>query len=173
MNIYLDCGFYAGMALQKYIDKGIVDDTWEVYAFEPCPMQQHLDKYPWVHHIKKVVWIKNGRVNFLISNRENAHSVTGTTGNNGAKKTTKAAIDFSKFVASLPKAYIICSMDIEGSEFVVLKKMLDEHTIDKINILDIEFHHRLMLKYKPEDAQMLIKQIEARGVEVKLKEPLV
>ena len=60
-------------------------------------------------------------------------------------------------------------MDIEGAEFAVLEKMLKENTIDKINILDIEFHHRLMNDKTPDDARELIRQIKERGVKIKLK----
>jgi len=168
MSIYIDVGFYAGVALKKYQDEGIVDDSWTVYAFEANPQ---LKVPKWVS--RKAAWIKDGKVTLLISGREDSASVQGTSGHTTPQKVKVPSIDFSKFVAKLPDVYTICSMDIEGAEFRVLKKMLKDKTIDKINLLDIEFHHRLMKDYDSEDAKKLVKQIRYRGVKVKLKVGLV
>lgn len=178
MNIYIDCGFYRGMTLHKYIDQGIVDRSWTIYAFEANPdlnTEQFIEDFfsdiP-ITLIEKAVWTRDGKVKFHIAGREDAASIKGTSGHTEPKEVTVSSIDFSEFVVELPKAHIICSMDIEGAEFKVLEKMLKENTVDKIDLLDIEFHHRLMEEYEPEDARKLIKQIKARGVEVKLKEKL-
>jgi FkbM family methyltransferase len=171
-HIYLDCGFYSGMTLQRYLDKGIVDKSWIIYAFEP---NEELKKREFPVDIimsNAAVWIKDGTVTFDIGGREDSSCIEGTAGHTDPKKIKVPSIDFSKFVRELPEAYIACSMDIEGAEFKVLEKMLEEHTIDKIDFLEIEFHHRLMNGYEPEDAEKLIKQIEERGVKIKLKEAL-
>jgi len=177
VNIYLDCGWYAGMTLDRYVEAGTIDNTWTAYAFEPSPVIRkagHFNNPPIpVTFIKKAVWIKDGRVKFNISNRENASSIKGTSGQTDPKEITVGCVDFSRFVRELPDAYIICSMDIEGAEFEVLEKMLEEDTIDKINVLDIEFHHRLMADYEPKDARKLIKRIRERGVEIRLKDKLI
>lgn len=159
MNIFIDCGFYVGNALKIYQDAGIVDDTWMIYAFEPNP---NIPVPAFV--VRAAAWTEDGEVGFKIQGREDAARVDPEA------ELEVRAIDLSKFVADLPEDdYIICSMDIEGAEFPVLRKMLKDHTIDRINILDIEFHHRLMLEETPEDAEKLINEIEARGVKVKLK----
>lgn len=178
MNIFIDAGFYRGITLRRYIDQGIVDKSWTIYAFEPNPdlgVKQHIeDFFPdvTVTLIEKAVWVRDGVMKFHISGREDAASLEGTSGHTEPKEVASETIDFSKFVANLPKAHIICSMDIEGAEFVVLEKMLEENTIDKIDLLEVEFHHRLMLDYTPDHARALIKRVEERGVEVKLKDLL-
>lgn len=178
-NIYIDAGFYRGMTLRRYVDQGIVDKTWDMYLFEPntdLNVKQHVADYfsdlP-VKLMEKAVWTKSGKVHFHIAGREDAASVEGTSGHDRPKEITVQAIDFSKFVAKLPDdAYIICSMDIEGAEFTVLPKMIKDGTIDKINILEIEFHHRLMTDYNPDDARKLIREVEEHGVEIRLKDAL-
>lgn len=55
---------------------------------------------------------------------------------------------------------------------MTLRKYIDQGTIDKFALLDVEFHHRLTTEYEPDNARQLIKQIKKRGVEVKLKEKL-
>lgn len=176
MNIFLDCGFYAGNALKIYMDKGVVDDTWTVYGFDPNPdleTEKYLEKFDFkVNIIKKAVWTKNGKIPFHIAGRHDAAGIADLTGHTDPKEVMVSTINFSKFVADLPEANIICSMDIEGAEYVVLEKMLKDNTIDKIKVLDIEFHHRLMNDYTDVESQALIDQIVARGVKVKLKVPL-
>jgi len=179
VNIYIDAGFYRGMTLRRYVDNGTVDNSWGIYVFEPNPdlnAKQHIKDFfgnlP-VKLIEKAVWIKDGKVKFLISGREDAASIENTSGHTEPKEVIVSCVDFSKFVGKLPKAYIICSMDIEGAEFEVLNKMLKDGTIDKINLLEVEFHHRLRLDKTEVDAQELIDRIEERGVEVKLKEKLI
>ena len=177
-KIYIDAGFYRGVTLRRYVNEGIIDKSWTIYVFEPnldLEVEQRIKKdfkdLP-VTLIEKAVWTEDGEVKFHISGREDSASIKGTSGHTDPKEITVPSIDFSKFVAELPEGYIVCSMDIEGSEFYVLEKMLEEHTIDKINLLEIEFHHRLTKEFTPDDARSLIVRIEERGVEVKLKDKL-
>lgn len=173
MNIYLDAGFYMGITLQRYIDKGIIDGTWTIYAFEP---NEELNKREFSVPIimsNAAVWVKDGSVTFEIGGREDSSCIEGTAGHSEPKKIKVPCIDFSKFVRDLPEAYIICSMDIEGAEFKVLEKMIKESTIDRINELAIEFHHRLVLDKTDKDARKLIKQLREHGVKVTLKEKLI
>lgn len=169
MNIFLDCGYYTGGALQKYIDAGVVDDTWTIYAFEPNP-EIKVKRRPNMAIYRKAVWIKNGRINFHIAGREDAAGIANLTGHTNPKEISVATIDFSEFVSKLPSgANIICSMDIEGAEYEVLEKMLRDETIGRIRLLDIEFHHRFMDGYQATDSMELIEKIEEYGTEVKLK----
>lgn len=171
--IYLDCGFYAGGALKKYMDKGLVDENTTIYAFEPNPdfdFDESVKKYPVkIKKIKKACWIRNGKVGFMASGYDSAAHIKGTTSTAEAKRLNVPAINFSKFVEDLPDEPIICSMDIEGAEFAVLEKMLEDDTIDKIDILDIEFHHRFMASKESFDAEeLLIKLMERTAVRLKV-----
>ena len=173
MKIFIDCGFYSGGALRHYIDAGIVDDTWVVYAFEPNPdieTKEQIKQYPVkIQLYNKAVWTKNTTLDFHISGRNDAAGVKDLTGHTDPKEVQVKAINFSKFVSDLPEAYIICSMDIEGAEYRVLEKMLTDGSIKRINILDIEFHHRLMIEANQEDSQKLIDRILHEGTAIKLK----
>lgn len=160
-KIFIDCGYYAGKALEQYDLKG-----WKIYAFEPNP---DIEVPDFVR--REAVWVSDGEVTFQIGGRHDAASIEGTGGHGDPKLIKVPSIDFSKFVSELPQVDI-CSMDIEGAEFKVLEKMLEDKTIDKIKLLDIEFHHRLMIGYEPDDARDLVKRIKARGVKVKFKDKL-
>ena len=176
MNIFIDCGFYIGDALKKYLDQ--VDDTWTIYAFEPSPLidcKEVIKTFGLnIKLIKKAVWTKDGEVPFWTSERHNASHVEDTTGNAPDERMMVKSVDFSKFLSKLPEdANIICSMDIEGSEYPVLEKMLKDGTASRINLLDIEFHHRFMIDFSEVESQKLIDELEAVGVKIKLKVPLI
>lgn len=176
MNIYIDAGFYVGNALQMHIDAGTIDDSWKIYAFEPST-DLMFDAKRWknVELIRKAAWIYDGEVEFQLSKRENASFIDGT-GYAGAeyKKIKVPCVDFSKFVANVvpfgKTVYMIVSMDIEGSEYQVLEKMIEDNSIDNVSELDIEFHHRFMEKHDQEDSKRLVKEITRRGVRIRLKE---
>lgn len=175
MNIFIDAGLYSGGVLRKYLTRGVIDDTWTIYAFEPNPeldTKLMLSSIPLkVKLFKKAVWVKNEKLTFHISGRHDAAGIADLTGHTDPTEVTVQAMDFPKFVADLPEAYIICSMDIEGAEFKVLEKMLEDGSIDRISILDIEFHHRFMNDFTHKDANRLIRKIRDRGTSVRLKVP--
>lgn len=175
--IYIDCGFYDGTTLKRYINSKIVTKDWTIYAFEPNPaldMKTYLKSIDLpVKVLKKAVWTDNKRLKFWVSERDNASSVDGTVVHAPDHHVRVQGIDFSEFVSNLPEDYIICSMDIEGAEFPVLKKMIDDETISKIDLLDIEFHHRFLTKDTINESRKLIKEIRKRGTRVKLKVPLI
>lgn len=171
MKIFLDVGYYVGKALDYYAP--LMDETWRVYVFEPnteLDVESSLKRFSFkASWIKKAVWVEDGLVDFRISGREDASHMdiirTSTD-----RKIQVPSIDFSKFVANLPKeATIICSFDGEGAEFPVLRKMLKEKTIQKITLLDIEFHHRLLTEEDAATTSSLIQEIQREGVLVKLK----
>lgn len=161
--IFIDAGYYYGAAL----DLMEPDNSWDIYAFEP---NLELEIPSWVS--RDVVWIKDGTVRFKL-NRDRNDASSINSGMGSYEKVDYPCIDFSRFIRELPDDVIVCSMDIEGAEFKVLEKMLKDNTIDKITVLDIEFHHRLMNDYDDNDARKLIKRVRDRGVIVMLKIPLI
>ena len=53
-------------------------------------------------------------------------------------------INFSSFLKKTVTVddYVIIKMDIEGSEFAVLDKLIQDNSIDFVNDLYVEFHER-------------------------------
>lgn len=165
-KIFLDCGQFDGVAIEQYV----VDDSWEIYSFEPEVQPDiNLERLPDYELIEKAVWIEDGEVSFSLDPRKQASHITGVAGTEYEDTTTVTSIDFSKFVADLPEADIYCSMDIEGAEFAVLRKMIKDGTITRIKVLDIEFHHRMMADEDDESARKLIQELWNLGVVVRLK----
>lgn len=170
MKIFIDAGFFIGKALEYYAP--FIDDTWTVYAFEPNPeldVKKSLSKFPFkVNWIKKAIWTEDGEIDFRLTSRTDASHIDSIRGSVD-KKTTVSCIDFSKFVSELPEATIVCSMDVEGAEFPILRKMLDDKTAQRMSLLDIEFHHRLIPGEDGATASSLRQELEHEGILVKLK----
>lgn len=170
MKIFIDAGFYAGRALDYYAP--LLDDSWKVYVFEPneaLPVQENIDRFPFpIEWVKKAVWTEDGEVEFRLQGRNDSSHID-TIRPSVDPKITVPSIDFSRFIAELPDATIVCSMDIEGAEFPVLRKMLDEKTAQRLSLLDIEFHHRLIQDMDESTASLLRRELESEGVMVKLK----
>lgn len=170
MKIFIDCGYYIGKALDYYAP--LMDDTWLVYVFEPnenLDVEESLKRFPFqIIWVRKAVWTEDGEVDFRLQGRVDASHIDSIR-HSVDPVVTVPCIDFSKFLKELPEATIVCSMDIEGAEFPVLRKMLDEGTAQRISVLDIEFHHRLLENPDSNLASSLRQELEANGVLVKLK----
>ena len=76
-------------------------------------------------------------------------------------------IDFSQWVGVnfVKDDYIIMKMDIEGSEYKVLPKMIKDNTIQYIDELIIEWHSGMVLGYEDLHAK-LKKELTDLGVVV-------
>lgn len=163
-KIFLDCGRFNGVAIEQFC----VDDSWEIYSFDPHPMADL--NLPPHELIEKAVWTEDGEVDFSIDPRFQASHIVGVAGTEYEDTKKVPAIDFSKFVADLPEAdLVVCSMDIEGAEFPVLRKMLEDGTINHLDMLDVEFHHRMMNTEDDNSARQLTQEILNLGVIVRQK----
>jgi FkbM family methyltransferase len=188
-NIFLDCGTHLCEGLINFYNTGIIDNTFEIHTFEAnpaCNIEDRLKQLPLnIIPYNKAVWIEDGYVYFNQENHQKSRTGSPTDGYsdidgwgssvdgigfNHAGYDTKVkipSINFSKFVNELPEdSNIICKMDIEGSEYSVLRHMIKEKTISKIKELYIEFHERFIEAESPETERELIKQIENFGVKV-------
>lgn len=172
MNRYfLDVGYYVGKALEYYAP--FLDDSWTVIVFEPnteLDVAESLKRFPFkAEWIKKAVWTEDGEVEFRLGGRNDASHID-TIRESTDRKITVPCIDFSKFVADLPEdATIVCSFDAEGAEYPVFRKMLVEGTAKRLSLLDIEFHHRLLLDEDAATSSALRQALESEGILVKLK----
>ena len=77
------------------------------------------------------------------------------------------SIDFSQWIKDnfSKEDYIFLKMDIEGSEYKVLPKMIDDGTITYIDSLVIEWHDCVLPDFKMETVQ-LKNQLQSLGINV-------
>jgi len=190
-KIFLDCGTHLCEGIVEFYNKGIIDETFQIHTFEAnpaCNIVERIKQIPLnILPYNKAVWVEDG---FIYFNQENhkksklnspndgysdldgwASSVDGIGFNYPGyeEKIQIPSINFSNFIKTLPNdSFIICKMDIEGSEFTVLRHLIKEKTISKINKIFIEFHERFMPLESIDSKSTLIKEIEEFGVEVYL-----
>ena len=188
-NIFLDCGTHLCEGLIDFYNKGIIDDTYEIHTFEAnpaCNIEERIKQIPLnITPYNKAVWIKDGTIIFNQENHQKSNTGSPTDGysnidgwgssvdgigfnHKGYETQVEVfSIDFSQFVYNLPNdSNIICKMDIEGSEYKVLRHMIQQKTLSRIKELYIEFHERFMPEESAETENKLIEQIKNLGVKV-------
>lgn len=189
-NVFLDCGTHLCEGLKTFWNKKIIDKNFEIHTFEPnpeCKVLNRIKNLPfelefhdcavWVHN--EGVWFRqeNHRISKSGSPSDNhsdldgwASSVAGTgfefPGYNSPLIFVNS-IDFSEFVLSFPsQSKIIIKMDIEGCEFAVLRKMIKDDSIKKIDSIYVEFHEKHMSTETAESKNELVQEITKLGVKV-------
>jgi FkbM family methyltransferase len=188
-NIFLDCGTHLCEGLIDFYNRGIIDDTFEIYTFEANPACNIVER---IKHIplnitpyNKAVWIEDGYVYFNQEHHKKYNTGSPSDGYSDIdgwassidgigfqylayeEKIQIPSLNFSRFVSELPEdVNIICKMDIEGSEFSVLRHMVKEGTISKIKDIYVEFHERFMPFESAETRQEIVNNITALGVNV-------
>jgi FkbM family methyltransferase len=188
-NIFLDCGTHLCEGLIDFYNKGIINDTFEIHTFEAnpaCNIEERIKQIPLnITAHNKAVWIEDGYVFFNQENHQKSKTNSPTDGYSNIdgwgssvdgigfehpgydSKVKIPSINFSKFIQSFPKdSNIICKMDIEGSEFKVLRHLIEQGTISNIKEIYIEFHERFMPLESKHTEYELIKQINSFGVKV-------
>ena len=75
-------------------------------------------------------------------------------------------IDFSEYLKNniTKDDYVVCKMDIEGAEYEVLGKLIDDDTIDLIDEIYIEWHNHLLKSNY--NTQMFIDEIRRRNIKI-------
>lgn len=161
-NIFIDLGTHFGQGLSHFIRLFKIDSSWMVFSFEANPIVFNA-------FIKKDIFLKNiifyNKAAFtydgsIVINVETPPN-EGETGmgssvidlkewnpwNGKLRESFKTnysveCIDFSNFIKMLHNTdtNIFVKMDIEGSEFCILEKMIEEKTIFLIKEIWIEFH---------------------------------
>lgn len=131
------------------------DIEWEIYAFEPNP---NFDYSRFVHHknvefIQKAAWTEDGQAEFAVD--PSPDSPMGSTLMpekashwNIGEKITVETIDFSKWLEQFRGDHVILKVDIEGSEYPVLTKMVEDGTDDIAHLTMVEWHEHKMPNYK-------------------------
>ena|ERR1035437_3058952 len=155
-KIFLDFGTHKGEGLLEFFNNGTINETFEVHTFEACPDLDSLNEikekikdmpnFPKnINFYNKAAWIEDGFI--LFNNRKDHASHIENIGFSYFQdkenfNTIKVeSIDISEFINVFSEnTFIVCKMDIEGSEFSVLRHLVKTNSIKKINEIYIEFH---------------------------------
>lgn len=165
-NVFLDLGTHFGQGLRSYIARFNMDESWQIHTFEANPItyqiyQEKFHEYtPWVHHYNTAICHYDGFIDINVESFDNGDKTgqgssvisrdewdpwgNGKSDEHFKESISVPCIDLSNFILSKfdKEDNIIVKMDIEGSEYDVLEKMIADGSIHYINHIDIEWHSR-------------------------------
>lgn len=147
-KIFIDAGANDGCSVRRFRQEIDPNNNYEIYSFEIDPdFANCFNNFPKLTFFNKAVWIRDGIEKFYRSfaKEKDGGSLIKTkrTGNLDKENPIFVeTIDFSKWIKNSfsRNDYIILKMDIEGAEYKVISKMLDDNTFDYMNELWIEWH---------------------------------
>lgn len=154
MKVFIDCGGHNSCSVRMFIAKTPDWAEYVIHSFEPNPnFFKEFEALPFVHHHRQAVWIENTELPFYLSTVTDYGSGSTLLKN---KRTGKLDVDHPVMTPCIdlsawirenfsPSDHIVLKMDIEGAEYPILRKMIDDGTISYVNKLYVEFHlkHRV------------------------------
>lgn len=181
MKTLVDAGHRFSDALEPLnaIHGCINSDEWIIHAFEPNPAHHPCpycaDVQNILHH-KEAVWIEDGIMDFhqtpsgKVDDKKGGGCCLSTFTPKGPILATVPVktINFSEFIECLECEELMVKMDIEGAEYPVLRKMIEDGTIGRIDHLYVETHQRLLNDEDSESTAELLNSIVSAGVKVHL-----
>jgi len=151
-KLFIDCGGYDGCSALKFL---LSFPEFDAVTFEPNPaMWRYFSGIP-TKLIKKAAYTYDGSIPFRIDAVDGTGSSLveskkvdnkGLMTNEESPLIEASCIDLSAFVARMATEYdkIVLKLDVEGAEYDILEKMLDEGTVSLVDQLYCEFHHEKM-----------------------------
>lgn len=188
-RIFFDLGTHYGEGLTHLAREIPLDETWEIHAFEPnpaCNAEQRLSRLdlPVKFH-PAAIWTSDGEHVFWQENPAESQSGSPTDGRSTSDgwasclagvrtraagldgRTVVPTVDFARILHDCdPAAEITVKMDIEGTEFPVLRHLITTGTISRIRRLYVEWHERFAIGETAASREALQREIEKAGVEV-------
>jgi len=173
-KIFLDCGTHFGQGIIEISQYEHIDNTWEVFTWEANPYTFNrfpADEFlhlPNLNRFQQAVTNNDGEINLNINSDEaNNHkdtgmgssiidlsewlSVEGKHSGYFSESIQVKSIDFSKWIKTncLESDFIVLKLDIEGVEYQVLEKMLEDDTLKYIDSLYVEWHYWVFDNQEP------------------------
>jgi FkbM family methyltransferase len=145
---FLDGGAHDGCSIRLFRTVISNSDEYVIHSFEPNPeFRDQLSRIPGVIFHQAAIWIEDCEAPFFMSRaamRDGSTLIASkTTGElDRANPITVRCINFGQWINRTFQEddLLILKLDIEGAEYEVLRSMLKDGSIHKINRLYIEFH---------------------------------
>jgi FkbM family methyltransferase len=167
-KLFIDCGCNKGSIVMdflkespKYFEPRTDRNEFEIHAFD---YKQHENwnkiKSEKIHFYEKLIWTENTKISFKHNNFSESNHIEPITYRNHTKNfdiDSYPAIDLCEWIETNfnKDDYIVLKMDIEGSEYEVLRKLISTGIIYWIDELYVEFHVRFMSHEKDWHKQLL------------------
>ena len=185
-KIFVDCGSNTGQGLRHFAASYNMDSSWIIETYEPNPeiMEQLkaniADLNLKVDVFNAAVLDRNGETTFSIM-KENSEgsSVECLMSEGRARDSTDPAyrkhdhiitvscFDISDILRKYNETdYVVVKLDVEGSEFKIVRKMLQDNTIRLVKELYCEWHTPYIKNETEETERQLIQQVADTGVRI-------
>lgn len=181
----LDFGTNFGQGLKKVMELEAVTSAWRVISYEANPITfKRIDRLPHVTYLNYAVSDRNGEAvlnaeewpeckafvgggsTLMDLSNWNTQKVYGM--NMAYEQMTVQTIDVHDIMNDLDLADKSClmKMDIEGSEYAVLRRIIDTGMVKKIYKLYIEFHDHICNVSEASSEECLTKELLGNDVEL-------
>jgi FkbM family methyltransferase len=147
-RIFVDCGGYDGCSVLQFLSRR---PAFQAITFEPNPAFWGYYGLIPTRLVRKAVAAHDGTVEFTVDPLDGdgssivpAKSVVfdGSLPNERCPRLTVPCVDLSRFLAATvrPGDTLCLKLDVEGAEYAILEKMIEDGTIDLVSELFVEFH---------------------------------
>ncbi|MGB0993972.1 MAG: FkbM family methyltransferase, partial [Akkermansiaceae bacterium] len=177
-RVFLDLGSQRGKGLEEFKEKLAIDDSWQVHCFEPNPAYASLppkvDGIPKLTYWPVAVWIENGEMPFKRGGHAPEQGIDGWGSTlileSDVPTVDTVIVETIDLIAWLhdntsASDHVYIKMDIEGAEYAVLRKLLADQRadclLDRIQLIAVEFHDRLLPSENQESTEHLINELRA------------
>lgn len=162
MNVFIDLGSHFGAITRKFMSSKLYSSDFVIHCFEANPVitPEIFAAYPagCIIH-REAAWTEDGEIEFFINHDQRVQGSSvfkeKVTGNLDKEHPVKVpCIDFS---AWLKKNFnrtdnVIVKSNIEGAEYPLFTKMIENGTIDMISKLYLRRHWHKIGMPREEDA---------------------
>lgn len=170
-KVFIDCGANQGQSIAAFAKHFPDHSEYEIHSFEPLEtfseaIQQTANKYTFANFYlhKKAVGVQDEETVFYLSNSKYGSSLEADKSNvNINKYTTVECIDLARWTRDnfTLENDIILKIDIEGTEFRLLKHLFLTDTIQYYKEIYVELHGEDKIKINKElreEIEVLISQ---------------
>jgi FkbM family methyltransferase len=183
MKVFLDFGGNKAQGLKKFISMYNMDESWIIETFEPdpnCEIEKYLPDMKNIVVNNGAIWTHDGEVDFsqMLENTEGSSVEClmndGTCADPNSESFRKhdsiikvKCFDISNILRKYSEAEIVVvKMDVEGSEYAIIRKILSDDTISFIDHLYVEWHHSSVVGEDINTTNHLRNSIRNRGIQI-------
>lgn len=166
-KVFLDFGFRYGEGFEIINDYLQMDSTWEMIVYEPnteIAVEEAIEKLNApckVEYRKQAVWIYDGSIEFLVEDKRERYKghqipeteeglfegeashisiLSSTNSSICTKKVEVPCVDIKNILEEHRGKEIYIKADIEGAEFEIVKRIINENLCSDIKLMWIEWH---------------------------------
>lgn len=170
MKIFVDCGANRGQSVEKFRELFPDHEEYVIYCFEPhAELALNIDISPNEGEVfAEAVDTRYGYADFY-----RGPSTLGSTlfpdkitGDIAKIPTPVRSCNLPKFIREIPEVddFVVLKLNVEGSEYPILREMLDTGIIPRINRLFVRWHYMKIPSISEVVHHRLIKDLKKAGV---------